>query len=368
MILSTRSSQSRTSSLLLVLLSMMAVASLSCTARRYRYSAGDGGLATAAMIQGPSGLAVIDGVLYVAEEYQNAIRRIDLRTGRISRLPTSRELDRVSSLAADGQGRLLVVEASGISRVDPRNGVLAPLTVPGLFGHRGDGAPISEPSMSPHATCVVTADGDVYVSVGEAWRVRRVDGRTGVISTIAGTGRDTPIGDGGPAVQANVASPSSVAVDAAGHVYIAQVGVDHAMGRIRRIDAATRIIQTVAGPDTVVRLATGRGSRTGLRNPRALLLDGQGGLLFVDSFSEVCRLDLATGAIRVIAGDGDTRDKTSDPTQAHLNNVSALAIAPDGSLLIAELQGNRIRRLDLRTGRLTVLAGNGRPHVVFIEL
>lgn len=128
--------------------------------------------------------------------------------------------------------------------------------------------------------------------------------------------------------------------------------------RIRRIHAATGIVDTVAGPETLVWSDDGPRAEKGIGNPSNLVWDGHGGVLFLDGTrKQVLRLDVKSGEVRWIAGG------PADPA-----NPSALAVAPDGTILVADYVGNRVRRLDSRTRELTLLGGNGKPKRVIILL
>ena len=340
---------------------------VSCSLPHLGREVGDGGYATRAMIDGPAGLAVIEHAVYVAEMERAQIRRIDLATGIITTVTTSTPLDGTLSLSADYLGRLLVVEHSRVSRVDPRTGAVSTIAGIGTPGATGDGGPATEAKLWIPSGCTTDAQGNLYIADSAAKRIRRVDAQSGTISTFAGTGRNETSGDGGPAGQASFEFPNSVAVDDAGNVYVAQSGDGPSSDRIRRVDAASGVVTTVAGPETTVWL-TDTERQTGIRRPFELVFDRKGGLLFIDpERGQVFRLDLASGDVRLLAG-GGMSPADGAAALVRLANPSALAVTPDGAVIVAEYVGNRVRRIDMASGRITTLGGNGKPKRTYVIL
>ena len=177
-------------------------------------------------------------------------------------------LPSITALAADAQGNIYFATAgpngqcAQVRRIDAATGLLS--TVAGQasgFGYWGDGGPATEAALSSVVSdLAVDHLGNIYVSDTGNRRVRRIDGLTGVITTLAGDGADEDRGDGGPATAAGLRTPRGVAVDAAGNVYVADEGAH----RVRRIDVASSIVTTVAA--TADR-ATGRPTTTRSRCP-----------------------------------------------------------------------------------------------------
>ena len=167
---------------------------------------GDGGPATAAQVGNPYGLTLgPDGALYVCEIDTERIRRIDMADGTISTVA--------------GTGKV---------------------------GYSGDGGPAREAMLNDPYEVRFDASGNMYFVEMLNAVVRRVDASTGVISTVAGTGERGFSGDGGPAIKAQFNRPHSIALDGKGSLYIADIG-NH---RIRRVDLRTGIVTTFAGNGT----------------------------------------------------------------------------------------------------------------------
>jgi sugar lactone lactonase YvrE len=211
--------------------------------------------------------------------------------------------------------------------------------------------------------------GDMYIADTFNQLIRKVD-TSGTITTVAGrfTGfvpRDEADcvpnfdGEGGPATEATLSCPHGVAVDVAGNIYIA----DSANHAIRRVDPSGTIV-TVAGAGGTSGDSGdgGPGTAARIQGPKGIVLDGAGGLLIADSGNDrVKRLDLATGIITLVAGTGDPggAGDGGPATGAQLMEPRTLAVGSDGSIYIAEPKAHRIRRVD-PSGVITTFAGTGR--------
>ena len=167
---------------------------------------GDGGLAIRARLDSPDGVAIApDGALLVADSYNQRIRRID-----------------------------------------PKTGVITTVAGSGVADFNGDGLPALETHLDQPVAVACAPNGDIYIADTMNNRVRRVDHVTGLVTTVAGDGEvaeEGPIGDGGPATAAHLFMPSDIALAPNGDLYIA----DMHHNRIRRVDARSHVITTVAG-------------------------------------------------------------------------------------------------------------------------
>jgi hypothetical protein len=205
----------------------------------------------------------------------------------------------------------------------------------------------------------VDGSGNLYIAEVHSHRVRRVDAVTGIITTVAGTGESGFSGDGGPATQARLWLPHGVLVDAAGHLFIG----DSVNSRVRRVDAITGTITTVAGRGG--RGFDGDGGpaiQARLGRPRGLHVDDAGHLYIVDSYScTVRRVDATTGIITTVVGTGDcSASGDGGPAmEAELFGPEDIFVDRKGDLYIADTEGHRIRRVDAATGIITPVAGTG---------
>jgi sugar lactone lactonase YvrE len=186
--------------------------------------------------------------------------------------------------------------------------------------------------------------------------------RTGNILPVAGNGFIAPpILDGGNAIAAPLDSPSSVALDGAGNLYIA----DRGHNRIRKIDAASGIIATIAGNGLAAYSGDGLASTdpgVSLSSPSGVDVDGAGNVYIADTANNVIReIVAATGIISTIAGSGAPGGNGDDgaATSATLNQPRGVTIDASGNLYIADTANHRIRRVDPFTGIITTIAGNG---------
>jgi sugar lactone lactonase YvrE len=262
---------------------------------------------------------------------------------------------------ADTTGTLYIAdtENSRVRRVDGRTNVIATVVGTGVRGSRGDGGPAAEAQLSVPSEVLVTRDNRLLIVDTGNNKVRQVDLRTSIITTLVGDGRFGFAGDGGPAAEASLSQPASVVLDRQGNLYIA----DSFNHRIRRLDAATGLISTVAG-DGQARFAGDGGPafRASLNRPSGVALDSLGNLYIADSFNHrIRRLDTATGLISTVAGDGQTRFAGDGglATDASLNRPRRVALDSLSNLYIADADNHRIRRVDARSGLIVTVAGTG---------
>ena len=206
---------------------------------------------------------------------------------------------------------------------------------------------------------VVGPDGALYFCDLDNQRIRRFDPETGQTTTVAGTGERGHSGDGGPARAATLNMPHEIQFDAAGHLYI----VERDSHVVRKVDMRTRMISTVAGTG-VAGFGGDGGPATAaqLRRPHSIVFDLDGGLLICDIGNHrIRRVDLTTGVITTFAGTGE-RGPTPDGAPLRgtsLNGPRAMALAPDGSLYVALREGNAIYRINLAARTIHHVAGTG---------
>ena len=214
-----------------------------------------------------------------------------------------------------------------------RQGHEGQVAVPGSY--LGDGGPAADARLSPPSYTAVDAAGNVYVSDRENYRVRRVDAETGVISTLAGTGERGYAGDGGPAAAAQLNLPAGLAVDASGNVFVA----DSYNHRVRRIDAGTGVISTLAG--TGERGSGGDGGPAAaarLNLPAGLAVDASGNVFVADTGGgRVRRIDAGTGVISTLAATGGS---------IYVRSPAGLAVDASGNVYVADSDEGEVLRFD----------------------
>jgi len=191
---------------------------------------------------------------------------------------------------------------------------------------------------------------------------------TGIIQTVAGNGTPGSSGDGAVALQAGLAYPDAVAIDEAGNLFISQSGYGFGDSRIRRVDARTGIITTICGGGQGLARDGRAALRAKLPSASNVRLDGSQNILFIDQ-GHVCSIDAKTGILHAIAGviKGSGRDGGL-ATRTRLAGPSSIALDADGNLFIAEFVGNRVLRVDAHTGIITAIAGNGLPHRADVQM
>jgi sugar lactone lactonase YvrE len=275
------------------------------------------------------------------------------------------QLNAPFDVAFDALGNLFLSDTFNhrIRRIDHQTGIITTVAGGGTKGFIGDGGPATEAQMNEPYGLAIDREGNIVFADRLNRRVRRVDGKTRAITTLAGNGSAKYSGDGGPAADAGLVEPNGVALDGRGRLYIADVA-DH---RIRSVDLASGIIETFAG--------TGKGRHDGDGGPAAsasihgaravgvgpdgtvYILERQGNSLrTVDARSRTIRTVAGTGAAGY-AGDG------GPALQAQFNGPKELTIDKDGNIYIVDTENHAIRRIDARTAMVATVAGTGRQGV-----
>ena len=225
-------------------------------------------------------------------------------------------------------------------------------------GYSGDGGPAGLALLREPFMCDFDRQGNLYFSEARNHAVRRVDQATGIISTVAGNGEEGYSGDGGPAVAATLNQIYALIIDANNDIYV----VDRLNAAVRKIEAATGIITTVAGTGEPGYSGDGGpGSQAQLREPNDVFLDGRGGLLIADIQDQrVRRLDLAMGVITTFAGNGEkVRGGDGGPAkQASILGARAVCMDSKGNTYICEREGHGVRKVD-SNGIMSTFAGTG---------
>ena len=228
----------------------------------------------------------------------------------------------------------------------------------GVEGYAGDGGPATQALIGAACGCAFATGGNLYICDGRNHTIRSIDKDSWVITTVAGTGEAGYSGDGGPATEATMDNIYSLTVDTNGDIYI----VDRFTCAIRKVDAATGVITTVAGTgESGYSGDGGPGTQAQMREPNDCFLDGKGGLLIADIQDQrIRRLDLNTGIITTFAGDGEKR-RTGDgrpAAEASIMGPRAVCMDSKGNTYIAEREGNGVRKVDA-SGVMSTFAGTG---------
>ena len=283
------------------------------------------------------------------------IRTVAGHTNVADAIPaTSASLNRPSDVAVDDDGNVYVADSENdrVRMIDP-SGIISTFAGTGNWGHGGDGGPATDAALNAPSSVAVDAAGSLYVSDRQNHRVRMVNA-AGIITTVAGTGRQGFGGDGGPASEALLSFPGGIAVDASGNLHIADTGNQ----RVRTVNVRG-IISTVAGTgDWEHGGDGGPATEAGLRIPTAIATDSVGNM-FVTTAARVRKID-ATGIITTYAGTGE-RGFNGDggpASEAQLNYPIRVTADAIGNVYVADSNGRRVRKID-PSGIITTLAGTG---------
>lgn len=281
-------------------------------------------------VNNPYGLAIgPDGALYFCDLDNSRIRKVDLNTRR------------VTTIAGNGQK-----------------------------GYRGDGGPATDASLNMPHELLFDAKGDLYIAERDNHVIRKIDMKTGVISTAAGMGMRGFSGDGGPAVRAQLNQPHSIVLDRDGSMLICDIG-NH---RIRRLHLDTGMIETYAGTGETKETPEDAAVKgTPVTGPRTIARAANGDLyLALREGNAIYRIDARTQTYHRVAGTGELGFSgdggpalqakfggSATGPAARLAGPKGLALGSDGSLYVADTESHAIRKIDLKTGIITTVLGTG---------
>ena len=323
---------------------------------------GDGGQATKAKLNLPSGVFVdLQGNLFVVDTHNHRIRRVDGQTGIVTTiagtgqagfsgdwdLSIKAELNFPSSVFVDTEGNIFIADSNNhsVRRIDRQTGIIATVAGTGEAGFSGDGGKATEAMLNIPSSIFVDSMSNLFIADTQNHRIRRVDGQTGLINTIAGIGEIGFSGDGDQTTEARLFAPEGVFVDPAGNIFIADKGNN----RVRRVDRLTGIIGTVAGGGSAGLGDFGKATEAWLWSPTGVFVDAIGNLFIADSSNHrIRRVDGQTGLITTVAGTGEWgfSGEGGKAVEAVLAGPNGVFVDSEGNLLIADRGNNRIRRVE----------------------
>ncbi len=287
---------------------------------------------------------------------------------------TPSPLHRPFGVDFDAAGNMYIVELEGgrVHRRDAVSGEVTTIAGSSDKGHGGDGGPAARATFNGMHNVAVTPDGDVYIA--DSWNhcVRRIDGRTGIITTAFGTGEEGFSGDGGPASEARFNYVMCITLSPAGDaLHVA----DLRNRRVRTIDLASGIVTTIAGNgERGVPEDGAMAVESPLVDPRAVAADSKGNVYVLERGGHALRVVAPDGAIRtVVNASGEPGDDDGPALMARLRSPKHIAVDSEDCVVIADDQNGLIRRYDPRIERVTTLLGRGdgielrSPHGVCFE-
>ena len=240
-----------------------------------------------------------------------------------------------------------------------KDGTISTIAGTGTKGYTGDGGPALEATFNQPHEIRFDAAGNLYVADMVNNAIRRIDAKTHIITTLAGNGQRGYSGDGGPAKDAVFSSPHSLQFGPDGSLYICDVNNN----AIRRIDLKTGLIHAFAGTGKPGLTPDGAPiAGTPLRAPRSIDFDRAGNLwLATREGNQVFRFDLKAGIIHHIAGTGEP-GFTGDggPAKlAKLNGPKGIALDPEGNIWLVDTESHTVRRVNAKTGIISLAIGTG---------
>jgi len=364
---------------------------------------GEGGPALSANLTYPTGVAVDRfSNIFIADRTSCAIREVSAKTGDISTIAgtgtcwysgdggpaTSATLNDPSGVAVDSSGNLFIADTDNclVREVSASTGIISTLagTPPdttGLLhcGYAGDGGLATSAKLGFPNGLAVDGSGDILIADTTSCAIRKISTAASTISTVAGTGSCGYSGDGAAATSAQLSQPYGVAVDRSGNIFIA----DTSNCVIREVSSANSQISTVAGNDSAGCGYSGDGTlatSSQLNQPYGVAVDRSDDIFIADYNNSVIReVSASTGSISTVAGvavpdlnhmgqmiglpaySGDGYLAT-DAEFAFLNDTpygAGLATDRSGNVFVADTANNAVRKISASTGIITTVAGNG---------
>ncbi len=323
---------------------------------------GDNIAATSAEFTSPSGVAVDSaGNLYIADLGNHRVRKVS--AGMITTVAgtgtpgynggsipaASAELDGPWGVAVDASGNLYIADTDNNRIRKVAGGVITTVAGDAGFGYAGDNVAATSTSLYAPFGVALDASGNLYIADTVNYRLRKVSG--GIITTLAGGG--APVGQNGPAINAQLESPMGIAVDPSGNLYIAD-------------SVASRVFEVSAG---IIGVAAGNGingfggdggppTSANLAGPMGVAVSSSGQLYIADFINE-CIWEVSGGVITTVAGNGTIYDSGDNgpAVNAGLGGPVGGAVDSSGNLYIVDNSSSTIR--EISNGTITTVAGNG---------
>ncbi len=256
----------------------------------------------------------------------------------------------------DGALYICEVQNHRVLRLDRKTGKLTTIAGTGKKGYTGDGGPATQATLNEPYEIRFDKAGHIFFVEMQNHVVRKIDAKTGVISTIAGTGKNGFGGDGGPAIKAQLNIPHSIALDESrGHLYIADIG-NH---RIRRVDLKTGTIDTIAGNGEKKPPVAGVAQGKPMIGPRALFVANDTLYIALREGHSVWMMSLKSGELKHVSGTGKAGFGGDGKLAAGAlyNGPKGICVDAAGSIYIVDTENQAIRKIDGKSGIISTIAG-----------
>jgi hypothetical protein len=342
-------------------------------------NAGDGGLATSASLYAPSHVAAdASGNIYVTG--RNSTLDAWAKNHTVRKIAPSGVISMVAGISNNGDGgpaakaivdpfvirfgkgansnNLYIADRRNhqVRKVNGSTGVITTVAGTGVSGYSGDGGSALAAQLRAPRGVITDANGNIWIADSDSNRIRKVTA-SGVITTVAGNGLAGYSGDGGSATSARLNTPYSVDVDAAGNLYIA----DRFNNRIRKV-TPTGTITTIAGTGSVASTGNdGPAVNAAIGSPTDIFLTPDGTLYIAEAVTHQVRKITPDGIIRRVAGNGSfgSSGDGGPALDALLDEPWNVTVDADGNIFIGDSSNNKVRRIDAITGIITTVAGTG---------
>jgi sugar lactone lactonase YvrE len=263
------------------------------------------------------------------------------------------------AIGPDGGLYFCDLDNQRIRRLDLKTHLLTTIAGNGQAAYKGDGGRAAEASLNMPHEIRFDARGDLYIAERDNHVIRKVDMKTGLISTVAGTGIAGYSGDGQPGTSAQLRQPHSIFFHRDGTLLICDIGNN----RIRRLHPDTGIIETWAGTGEAAPTPEGAPVKgTPLRGPRTLALSPAGDLFIaLREGNAIYRVDARTQTLHRVAGTGEQgyAGDGGSALEAKLSGPKGLTYGDGDNLYVADTESHTIRRIALRTGIISTVMGTG---------
>jgi sugar lactone lactonase YvrE len=317
-------------------------------------TSGTGGPAANAQLAAPSGICIDQSLnVYIADTLNNRVVKVNGNTGILTLAAGNgaaastgdggpavlASLNNPRGVAVDTAGNLFVVEFQGhrVRRIDAATGIITTVVGTGAAGFSGDGGPAVNAAIAFAFSIAMGPRGNLFIADSGNARVRRVDAVTGIITTVAGNGTMTPSPDGTLAVNAGLGAPIAVSVDISDTMLISE----YTNARIRYVDPSTGMLSTFAGNGSTV--FTGDGvpaTSAGIGNVAFnVITDGRGNIYFPDGTGRIRRVDSATRTIVTVAGNGSGAQGVTTSSAGGGSGCIATVLGDNGPAASATLDG-----------------------------